>query len=111
MFSAPDYPGVTDGRHISWSESGVWSEYHNTTATLSDDEGNMFYICVLHTATTVVPLIRGHLGARAKVSPHRRCPLIRGTVFFQDIMQVQKLIDLSIIKLRMYCDVLSLLSF
>ena len=46
---------------------------------------------------TVVPLIRGHLGARAKVSLHRRCPLIRGTYFFQNIMQVQKLIDLSII--------------
>ena len=45
---------------------------------------------------TVVPLIRGHLGARAKVSLHR-CSLIRGTSFFQDIMQVQKPIDLSII--------------
>ena len=35
----------------------------------------------LQIVDTVVPLIRGHLGARPKVSLHRRCPLIRGTAF------------------------------
>ena len=30
-------------------------------------------------ANTVKALIRGHLNATAKVSPHRRCPLVRGT--------------------------------
>ena len=51
-----------------------WNSYHE-----NEDKVNAFSSDLY---STVVPLIRGHLGARAKVSLHRRCPLIRGTAFF-----------------------------